>query len=191
MNGGRDENRKLAGQRMLCNIGTVEEFWQAVTHLKPIVEIDDDFAEIQFFKHGVKPEENDPGNASGGQWILRIKRAGTQTRNQLDFLLDVARVWEHLLMSVIGGSFSKDKVYSPAEIQGVVFSVFPDEFWISVWNKTALNPTIVNAIREELDATLQKHLGRLGGVVFEYLPHSQALESPKHRHKHRGHHLHY
>lgn len=186
VNGGRDEHRKLAGRRMLCSIGSVEEFWQAMTHLKPITEINDEFAEFQFFKSGVKPVENDPHNARGGQWILRIRRAADQGEGSLDHLLNVARTWEHLLIAVIGGSFSKDRVFSGAEIQGAVFSVFPDEFWISVWNKTAPDPTIVNAIKEALYQTLETQLAGLGDAVFEYLPHIQALEGPKQVHRHRS-----
>jgi translation initiation factor 4E len=53
------------------------------------------------FKHGVKPTWEDPANARGGAWIVRLRKGLA------------ARFWEELLLAMVGEQFE-----SGAEVRG-------------------------------------------------------------------------
>lgn len=77
------------------------------------------------------------GNRLGGKWILRLKKGLS------------ARLWELLVLAVIGEQFSVGK-----EICGIVCSIRPQEDLISIWTKTANNQLVTQRIKETMKKVL-------------------------------------
>lgn len=197
LRGGQSDTSHSGISTEICAFSTVEDFWRIFIHLRPLRELGDRVCGIEFFKDGIQPNEADSQTSGGGQWIVRIKRSGElQTlsnpsdfdRYSLDYHLSrVALAWESLVLCVIGGEFARDKVFSAEEVLGLAFSVFPDEYWISLWNRTALSPTVVNALQDSLHQVLDAHLGPAFSVDYEYLPLLESLGEHHKRHGNRHH----
>lgn len=68
----------------IATIGTAEEFWSVYGHLKRPSDLPSN-ADYQFFRMGIKPVWEDEENATGGKWIIRLKKGL------------INRLWEHLV----------------------------------------------------------------------------------------------
>eukprot|EP00128_Syssomonas_multiformis_P013676 Colp12_sorted_trinity150504_noHs@21514 len=73
------------------------------------------------FVEGIKPLWEDPNNIKGGKWIIRLKKGLA------------SRLWEDLLLAVIGGEFESQG----EELCGVTCNVRFQEDILAVWNRTA------------------------------------------------------
>ena len=98
----------------------------------------------------------DDNNRLGGKFILRVRKNLTN------------RLWEALVLAVIGGQFSGELAN---EICGVVVSVRHGEDSISLWHRTSKN----FELRNELQAKLKEVLELPEDVHFEYKNHDVSL----------------
>lgn len=113
---------------------TIEEFWAIYDY---IVRPDalPSTTDYHFFREGVKPTWEDPVNAAGGKWTVRLPKKG----------LLGARYWEEVILALIGGQF----VGIPdGEITGAVISCRDREDVLSVWTKSGGNARMVNKVKE-------------------------------------------
>eukprot|EP01102_Stenamoeba_stenopodia_P020540 TRINITY_DN804_c0_g1_i1.p2 TRINITY_DN804_c0_g1~~TRINITY_DN804_c0_g1_i1.p2 ORF type:complete len:154 (-),score=41.16 TRINITY_DN804_c0_g1_i1:115-576(-) len=78
--------------KTLCSFSTVEGFWRCFNNL-PSANLLHNKNSFSMMKEGVKPLWEDPSNAEGGFWVLRVSREDTQT------------VWKELLLAAIGEQF--------------------------------------------------------------------------------------
>ena len=86
----------------------------------------------------------DPGNANGGKWIIRVNKGF------------VSRLWEDLVLAIVGDqarvpsspmSLIRAQFDVGDEICGAVVSIRYNEDIIAVWNKSALDADITAKIR--------------------------------------------
>lgn len=204
----RDRNIKstnyFSGTHKVMDFTTPKTFWQLYANLTTINALSL-WTEYQIFREGIKPMWEDPHNAHGGRWALRFKRKKPSRVGEPDYdytnkLLSysqyqAAQMWESLLLEVVSGSFAKDRVFDDLEVLGIVVSVRREEYVISVWNKTATDVTIINAIRS---AILEVTGANLEEVSLEYSPHSESMtkvqekvRSRPHQHNNNHHHHHH
>lgn len=93
---------------LIGRCASVEQWWGLYcrlvrpSSLKP-------YRELHLFKSGIKAMWEDPGNAKGGKWVIRLRK------NKID------RAWENVCMAMLGEQFLVG-----SEICGVVLSTrFP------------------------------------------------------------------
>lgn len=97
----------------------------------------------------------DPGNANGGRWIIKIRR------NKID------RAWETVCMAMLGEQF----LVGP-EICGIVLSTKYPEDQLCVWNRTATDRASTTRIRD----TLRRILNLPPDTPMEYKVHCDSLK---------------
>lgn len=94
---------------------SVEQFWSLYCHLVRPSSLKP-FRELHLFKSGIKPMWEDPCNAKGGKWVIRLRK------NRID------RAWENACMAMLGEQF----LVGP-EICGIVLSTrFPVSVSVSL-----------------------------------------------------------
>lgn len=138
----------------IATVGTAEEFWSVYGHLQrpSRLPINSDY---QLFRKGIKPVWEDSANATGGKWIVRLRKG----------LAD--RLWEHLLLVLVGGVFGET-----LGVCGAVLSVRYAEDILSVWNARAEDEEAQVALRE----TLKTVLCLPPNVTLEYKAHDTAMK---------------
>lgn len=119
---------------------TIEEFWGIYNYLVRPHELPAT-TDYHFFREGIKPTWEDPYNANGGRWTIRLPKKG----------LLGSRYWEEVMLALLGGFPD----VPDGEICGAVISVRGHEDVLSVWNKTAGNQRVVNRIRDGLKKLLR------------------------------------
>ncbi|KAL0211697.1 hypothetical protein RCL1_005323 [Eukaryota sp. TZLM3-RCL] len=124
----------------ICTVTTVNEFLTAYQFIKRPSQTNIE-TNFHFFRNSnlgpVKPEWEDPANASGGRLILR---AG---KDHADFL------WETLLFELASGRMFE---YAP-NVTGIVISCRASEVVISIWCASQ-DEAMVNALRERIPQIL-------------------------------------
>lgn len=144
---------------------SVEDFWAIYVHLRRVNELPI-ISDYHLFRAGVKPTYEDPANANGGKWTLRLKKGIS------------LRFWEDLLLAIVGDQFHD----VGDDLCGAVMSVRNGEDVLSVWNKTSSNGIINLKIRN----ILRKCLNLGPDVVLDYKSHAEALaESQKSAQSHK------
>ena len=83
-----------------------------------------------------KPTWEDPSNAKGGKWIVRLPKGLA------------SRYWEEMILALIGCQLSSSGVIPEGEICGAVLSVRYAEDILGVWNRTAADREMVERIRD-------------------------------------------
>jgi translation initiation factor 4E len=78
-----------------------------------------------------------------------------------------SRCWENLLLAILGEQFIVGD-----EICGVVLSIRPTEDIISLWNRTASDPTITARIRDTMTRVMSLPIK----TVMEYKAHNISLK---------------
>ncbi len=129
-----------------------DEFWTIYSHLRRpnVLPVNSD---IHLFHDGIKPVWEDSANASGGKWIIRLKKGL------------VNRLWEHLVLAVITGALK-------GEVCGVVVSVRYQEDILSVWNRSAADEEKKASLKEAIKGVL----GLPGTLQMEYKAHDAAMK---------------
>lgn len=96
-----------------------------------------------FFHSGVRrPVWEDPLNAAGGKWILRLRKGVAD------------RLWEDLVLGVVGDQFVGPDGEGADELCGCTISVRPTEDIISVWHKTTSDSKAVERMRDAIRRVL-------------------------------------
>lgn len=155
----------------LCTFYTVEDFWDCFedqiekpseiffTSMSPRVQIHNKNVEaFDLFKHGIRPEWEDPMNVRGGHWECRR----SWTPEELD------NVWLELVMALVGEVLEEGRVIAGARL--VDKSRPPkDEYRIEVWTTTCdvdKNETI-----------RQRLVSILGPLSFVWKSHGESIEA--------------
>mmetsp|Transcript_17039 Transcript_17039/g.27673 ORF Transcript_17039/g.27673 Transcript_17039/m.27673 type:complete len:255 (+) Transcript_17039:67-831(+) len=138
-------------------VRTVEEFWATYNYLKRPNDLSST-TDYHFFRDGIKPTWEDPANAKGGKWIVRLPKGLA------------SRYWEEVVLAMIGGQFAG---VPDGEICGLVISIRFSEDILGVWNKTANDRDMVERIRETIKKVLQ--LPPHAYATMEYKPHQNAM----------------
>lgn len=141
--------------RQIASVSTVESFWSVYDYLVRPNDLPNT-TDYHFFREGIKPTWEDPWNAKGGKWIVRLKKGL------------VSRYWEEIILALIGCQFTG---LHPEEVCGVVVSIRYSEDIISVWNKTSSNTEITQKLRDHIKRILQLP----SFVHMEYKPHEMSL----------------
>ena len=119
----------------------VESFWSLWTHLSPPSALQPTTDYLLFHSNIRRPVWEDPLNITGGKWIIRLRKGVSD------------RLWEDLVLAVVGDLFDECKGSSGSEeegegkspekeypeICGCTISVRQSEDIISLWNRTEVN----------------------------------------------------
>ena len=76
--------------------------------------------DLNMWNEGIEPTWEDPNNAKGGKWIVRLKKGLA------------SRYWEEILLALLGEQFTG---IPHDEICGAVVSCRYNEDILSVWNR--------------------------------------------------------
>ncbi|KAI9472554.1 hypothetical protein LPJ55_005389 [Coemansia sp. RSA 990] len=150
---GHKINDYEAAMTKIATFDSVEGFWACYSHLKRADQVPT-ITDYHMFRAGVRPVWEDPANASGGKWMIRLKKGISP------------RMWEKLAMAVVGGVFGLAD-----EICGIVLSIRNSEDIISLWNKTALDTKSTLHIRD----TMKLVMGLPHACILEYKAHNDSL----------------
>lgn len=139
------------------SFGNSDEFWTIYSHLRRpnVLPVNSD---IQLFREGVKPVWEDPVNATGGKWIIRLKKGL------------INRLWEHLVLALITGDL--DTPGADFEACGVVVSIRYQEDILSVWSRTAMDENVKKTLKE----AIKKALALPVNLTMEYKAHDAAMK---------------
>lgn len=138
--------------------GTSDEFWTIYSHLRRpnVLPVNSD---IHLFRSGVKPVWEDPTNAAGGKWIIRLKKGL------------INRLWEHLCLALITGDLETSES-SQFEACGVVVSIRYQEDILSIWSRTAADEIVKKTLRD----AIKKALTLPPSLTMEYKAHDAAMK---------------
>lgn len=142
--------------KIVATVKTVEDFWSTYDYLVRPNDLPTT-TDYHFFRDGIKPTWEDPGNARGGKWIVRLRKGLA------------SRYWEETLLALIGGQFTG---VPDGEICGAVVSIRYGEDIVSVWNKRSDDRETTERLRDAIKKILQlPH-----SVHMEYKPHQASLQ---------------
>lgn len=102
--------------------GSVEEFWRMYNNTYSVSEVISN-TDYLIFKKGIRPEWEDPANATGGKWVVTLPIED-------DMEEEVDKAWLQTLLHVIGGLFEKKE---RDMINGMIFSIRDKHLRISLW----------------------------------------------------------
>jgi translation initiation factor 4E len=126
--------------RELCTFDTVQGFWNCFNVLPSVNELKTK-SSYHLMRKGIKPIWEDPENAQGGMWSIRIKKEDSEF------------VWREMAMAVVGEQFAT--VLAPDDdICGITISIRKTDNILQVWNKKAATNT--QKILDRIEALLPK-----------------------------------
>lgn len=138
-----------------------DEFWTIYSHLRRpnVLPVNSD---IQLFRDGVKPVWEDPINAAGGKWIIRLKKGL------------INRLWEHLVLALITGELDTASADAGNDFEacGVVVSIRYQEDILSVWSRTAMDENVKKNLKE----AIKKALNLPMNLAMEYKAHDASMK---------------
>lgn len=111
----------------VISFDSVEEFWGIYNNITPTSELPVK-ADYHLFKHGVRPEWEDPQNKHGGKWAYTTKERKRETIDEL---------WLHVMLAAVGETLEDD---DDGEIMGVVCNVRSKFYRIGLWTRTVGKP---------------------------------------------------
>eukprot|EP01138_Halocafeteria_seosinensis_P003599 gb/GECG01003678.1/.p1 GENE.gb/GECG01003678.1/~~gb/GECG01003678.1/.p1 ORF type:complete len:364 (+),score=49.72 gb/GECG01003678.1/:1-1092(+) len=120
----------------LGSFDTVQGFWRLYGHIYRPNDIQEP-VDLFLFKHGIKPMWEDPANAKGGRWVVRLRKGLA------------SHYWESLILAMIGEQFDVGN-----EICGAAVNISPTRDSIAVWNRHADNADAITKIKETLQRVL-------------------------------------
>jgi len=142
--------------KIITTVSTVEGFWETYDYLKRPSDLPST-TDYHFFRGGIKPTWEDPSNAKGGKWIVRLPKGLA------------SRYWEEIILALIGGQFSG---VPDGEICGAVLSVRYSEDILGVWNRSSADRDTVERIRDAIKKILQLP----SHANMEYKPHQNSIQ---------------
>lgn len=142
--------------KTVATVRTVETFWRTYDHLVRPNDLPNT-TDYHFFREGIKPTWEDPGNVQGGKWIVRLRKGLA------------SRYWEETLLAMIGGQLHG---VPDGEVCGAVVSIRHVEDIVSVWNRRSADRETNERLRDAIKKTLQLP----NSVHMEYKPHQASLQ---------------
>ena len=142
--------------KTISTVRTVEEFWSTYNFLRRPNDLPTT-TDYHFFREGIKPTWEDPSNAKGGKWIVRLPKGLA------------SRYWEEVILALIGGQFPG---VPETEICGIVVSIRYSEDILGIWNKTSTDNVLIERLRDAIKKVLQLP----SYAPLEYKPHQNSLQ---------------
>eukprot|EP00727_Mastigamoeba_balamuthi_P011875 m51a1_g731 hypothetical protein (963) ;mRNA; f:476050-480116 len=162
---GDQQLHKPCGTKLLGSFSTVQDFWRFYHTLSDVQSLPKN-ANVQMFRHGVRPAWEDEANVNGGRWLLLVPRQRA------------CEAWTLLLVAVLTERFEWSD-----DICGVVLSVRPNQTTLRLWNTSLL------AVQES-DARGRAVRDLVGADEFIYQRHEDlarlAPSKKKRRRRRRG-----
>jgi len=150
------------GIKRVAAFDSVEAFWALWTHLNPPTKLQPTTDYLLFHAGVRRPVWEDPLNADGGKWIIRLRKGVAD------------RLWEDLVMGIVGDQFdfgdAGDDADGASEICGCTISVRPAEDIISVWHRRT-DPARVDRIRD----TIRRVLSLPPNTVMDYKTNNDSM----------------
>lgn len=112
-----------ASLHKLCTFTTIQDFWKNFNNL-PAVDKLKVKSSFHLMKAGIRPIWEDPENANGGFWAMRVRREDTE------------HTWKELVLAAIGEQFGP-VLSNEDDICGVTVSLRQYDNIIEVWNANA------------------------------------------------------
>jgi translation initiation factor 4E len=141
--------------KTICTVKTVEDFWSCYNFMKRPNDLPNT-TDYHFFRDGIKPTWEDPGNSRGGKWIIRLPKGLA------------SRYWEEIVLAMIGGQFPG---VPDGEICGAVVSIRYSEDILGIWNRTSTDREMTERIRDAIKKILQLP----PYAPMEYKPHQSSV----------------
>lgn len=145
------------GIKRVAAVSSVESFWTLWAHLHPPSELQPTTDYMLFHSAVRRPVWEDPLNAAGGKWILRLRKGVSD------------RLWEDLVLALVGDQFTG--AGDDDELCGCTISVRPTEDIISVWHKTTADSRAVERVRD----TIRRVLGLNSATNMDYKSNNDSL----------------
>ncbi|KAJ1450459.1 translation initiation factor eIF 4e-like domain-containing protein [Pelagophyceae sp. CCMP2097] len=147
-----------SGINKIGTFDTAEGFWGYHDHLvKPHNMQPGCLTDFHMFRDGIAPTWEDPENARGGKWILRLRKVAGLS----------SLYWEALLLAIVGEQFED----VGRSICGCVVSVRINEDIISVWNRDANDSEATSKLRDLIASNLQLP----DFISLEYKKHAESM----------------
>jgi len=108
-----------AANKKIASFSSVEDFWAIYSHLVRSSKLTPTTT-YSLFRHPITPTWEHPSHLTGGKWSAHLRKHLS------------ARLWEQLLLAVIGESFSD---IGEDEVTGITLSVKNGEDVLSIWNR--------------------------------------------------------
>jgi len=112
-----------ASLQKLCTFSTIQDFWKNFNNL-PSTDKLKLKSSFHLMKAGIRPIWEDPENANGGFWAVRVRREDTEL------------TWKELVLAAIGEQFGP-VLSNVDDICGVSVSPRQYDYIIQVWNANA------------------------------------------------------
>ncbi len=140
--------------KQIGEFDSIEGFWKIYNHISKPSDIPAT-SELHMFRSGIKPIWEDEQNRAGGKLMVRLTKGLASS------------FWEAVLIAIMGENFGG----LGEEVCGVVISVRQNEDILSVWNRTADNPAVINKMRE----VLREVIGAPMWIRMDYRRHEKRL----------------
>eukprot|EP01087_Luapelamoeba_hula_P019059 TRINITY_DN625_c0_g1_i3.p1 TRINITY_DN625_c0_g1~~TRINITY_DN625_c0_g1_i3.p1 ORF type:complete len:213 (-),score=44.26 TRINITY_DN625_c0_g1_i3:243-881(-) len=127
-----------ASLHKLCTFHTVQQFWQCFNNLPAVGQLRPK-SSFHVMKEGISPLWEDPKNANGGFWAVRVRKD------------DTSHVWKELVLAIIGEQF--EPAISPGDdICGLTVSIRQFDDIFRLWNTNSASKTqqLLSRMRELL-----------------------------------------
>ncbi|KAG2141264.1 translation initiation factor eIF 4e-like domain-containing protein [Suillus clintonianus] len=154
------------GIKKIASFSSVESFWGLQTHLSPPSALVPTTDYLLFHAGVRRPVWEDPLNRTGGKWIVRLRKGVAD------------RVWEDLVMGVVGDMFDECSTQGEGEeggwpeICGCTISVRQSEDIVSLWNRVDGDAKV----REKIRDTLRVVLNLPPSTIMEYKSNNDSMQ---------------
>jgi len=136
-------------------VETVEDFWGVYSYLKRPSDSASPSYTYHCFRAEIEPTWEDPHNAHGGRWIVKLKKGAGP------------KAFENALLAMVGDEFNLGD-----ELCGVVLSLKKHgDDSIAFWNKNGQSREAITRLRDAI-----KRILGVGSNALEYKPHDQAIQ---------------
>ena len=139
----------------LATFSTVEEFWSVYQHILRPDKVNPRTC-YHLFQEGIEPMWEDPANKEGGRWYAWFQKGYSN------------RLWEDLLLAIIGNQFEKGDMITGIEVRTRVKGDT-----ISVWTKNSADEEEKESVKQDF----LKALNAPEGLHLDYEVFSQAMSS--------------
>jgi translation initiation factor 4E len=171
-----DHDHYSAAMRVLSRMSNVSDFWKywlcvpqpsellEGKHFVREIGSNGDLTQIDtlmLFREGVRPEWEDPANASGGHYQFLFKLSNIQP-GQLD------EYWNNIVMGVLGGTIEPAEIITGIRLLDKSAGGRNACIRIEVWFKNFANTEKVNQLRNSLETIMSKRMD--GSSSVDYLP---------------------
>jgi len=108
-----------AANKKIASFSSVEDFWAIYSHLVRSAKLTPTTT-YSLFRHPITPTWEHPSHVGGGKWSAHLRKNLS------------SRLWEQLLLALIGDAFSE---VGNDEVTGITLSVKNGEDVLSIWNR--------------------------------------------------------